>query len=126
MAKLFCQQGAKVVIADIQHKLGQALTHDIGHELASYVQCDVTKEFDVENAINIAISKHQKLDIMVNNAATMDEAKPHILDHNLQDFERVIRVNLIGAFLGTKGKHFDGGKCVLHCRRGWSSCICEF
>ncbi|KAL9324283.1 hypothetical protein ACSQ67_009140 [Phaseolus vulgaris] len=102
MAKLFCKHGAKVVIADIRDQLGEALQHEIGTECATYVHCDVSKETDVENAVNITVSKYGKLDIMVNNAAISDDAKPNILDNDVSDFERVVRVNLVGPFLGTK------------------------
>ncbi|QCD95016.1 secoisolariciresinol dehydrogenase-like [Vigna unguiculata] len=102
MAKLFCKHGAKVVLADIRDQLGQTLQREIGTEYATYVHCDVTKEIDVENAVNAAVSKHGKLDIMVNNAVIIDDGKPSILDNDVTDFERVVRVNLVGPFLGTK------------------------
>ncbi|XP_028756535.1 momilactone A synthase-like [Neltuma alba] len=102
MARLFTRHGAKVIVADIRDKLGQALCNDIGVESASYVHCDVAKESDVETAVKTAISKHQKLDIMVNNAASINEAKPSIADNEVSEFEKVLSVNLTGPFLGTK------------------------
>ncbi|CAL0323867.1 unnamed protein product [Lupinus luteus] len=102
MAKLFCKHGAKVVIADIRDQLGQALVEEIGTEFASYVHCDVSKEKDVENAVNTTISKYKKLDILVNNAVIIDDAKPSIVDNDVADFERNLSVNLTGPFLGTK------------------------
>ncbi|KAJ1383000.1 Short-chain dehydrogenase/reductase SDR [Sesbania bispinosa] len=102
MAKLFCKHGAKVVIADIRDQLGKSVQDGIGTESASYVHSDVSKETDVENAVSTAISKFGKLDIMVNNAVLIDDAKSSILDNNVTEFERVISVNLIGPFLGTK------------------------
>ncbi|BAU02528.1 hypothetical protein LR48_Vigan10g053300 [Vigna angularis] len=114
MARLFCKHGAKVVIADIQDELGKAVQADIGTESASYIHCDVSKEKDVENAVNMAVSKYGKLDIMVNNAATIDEAKPIILDNDVAEFERVVRVNLIGPFLGTK----HAARVMIPARKG--------
>lgn len=102
MARLFCKHGAKVVIADIRDQLGQAVQDEIGIEFATYVHCDVSKEKDVENAVNTAISKYEKLDIIVNNAVLIDEFKPSIVDNDVADFERIISVNLTGPFLGTK------------------------
>lgn len=103
MTRLFYKHGAKVVIADIRDELGQAVQDGIGNDSASYVHCDVTKEIDVENAVNTTLSKYGGLDIMVNNAVISgDSAKPSILDNDVNDFERVISVNLIGPFLGTK------------------------
>lgn len=102
IARHFCKHGAKVIIADIQDEVGQSACKDIGLEVATFVHCDVSKETDVETAINSAISMHGRLDIMVNNAAISDDAKPSIVDNNVADFERVISVNLTGVFLGTK------------------------
>ncbi|KAJ7975508.1 secoisolariciresinol dehydrogenase-like [Quillaja saponaria] len=103
MAKLFYKHGAKVVIVDIRDELGQALCDEIGHESSSsYLHCDVTKEIDVENAINFTIAKYGKLDIMVNNAVIAGEAKTSILDNDVAEFEQVVGVNLTGPFIGTK------------------------
>ena len=102
MARLFCKHGAKVVIADIRDQQGLAVQDGIGTAFASYVHCDVSKETDVENAVNTAISKYNKLDIMVNNAVLLDDAKPSILDNDVAEFENVVSVNLTGPFLGIK------------------------
>ncbi|GJY92198.1 glucose/ribitol dehydrogenase [Tanacetum coccineum] len=102
MARLFVKHGAKVVIADIQDELGQHVCEDIGLDKAIYVHCDVTIESDVENAVDLALAKFGKLDIMINNAAIVDDVKPNILDNDLSTFERIMRVNVTGVFLGTK------------------------
>ncbi|GKB22643.1 secoisolariciresinol dehydrogenase-like protein, partial [Tanacetum coccineum] len=73
-ARLFVKHGAKVVIADIQDELGQHVCEDIGLDNALFVHCDVTIESDVENAINTTLAKYGKLDIMINNAAIVDDA----------------------------------------------------
>ncbi|GAB4837706.1 hypothetical protein Ancab_002559 [Ancistrocladus abbreviatus] len=101
-ARLFAQHGAKVVIVDILDELGQSVCNDIGPNTALYIHCDVTKESDVENVVNMAVAKFGKLDVMINNAAVIDEAKQSILENDVAEFEKVLRVNLIGVFLGTK------------------------
>ncbi|XVE79189.1 hypothetical protein DITRI_Ditri14bG0037800 [Diplodiscus trichospermus] len=101
-ARTFVKYGAKVLIADIKDELGKFVSKDIGPEFASFVHCDVTKERDVENAVNQAISQYGKLDIMFNNAGIIELPKTNILDNETSDFERVLKVNLVGAFLGTK------------------------
>ncbi|KAM0048888.1 putative (+)-borneol dehydrogenase [Helianthus debilis subsp. tardiflorus] len=101
-ARLFVKHGAKVVIADIQDDLGQSVCEDIGLDKATFIHCDVTIESDVENAINLTLAKYGKLDVMINNAATIDELTPNILDNDQSAFERVMRVNVTGVFLGTK------------------------
>ncbi|OAY31559.1 secoisolariciresinol dehydrogenase [Manihot esculenta] len=102
IARSFCKHGAKVIIADIQDNLGESVCRELGANLAVFVHCDVTIESDVEEAVDIAISTFGKLDIMVNNAAAIDPWKPSIVNNDIADFERVVKVNLIGVFLGTK------------------------
>ncbi|KAM3741253.1 hypothetical protein ACB098_08G162100 [Castanea mollissima] len=101
-ARLFSKHGAKVVIADIQDELGHSVCEELNPKSTSFVHCDVTKEIDVENAVNHAVSKYGKLDIMYNNAGIVGVAKPNILDNTKAEFEQVVSVNLVGAFLGTK------------------------
>ncbi|XP_022632754.1 secoisolariciresinol dehydrogenase-like [Vigna radiata var. radiata] len=69
---------------------------------------------DVKNAVNMVVSKYGKLDIMVNNAATIDDAKPIILENDVAELERVARVNLIGPFLGTK----HAARVMIPARKG--------
>ncbi|KAK7263430.1 hypothetical protein RJT34_31020 [Clitoria ternatea] len=101
-ARLFSKHGAKVVIADIQDHLGHSLCKDLEESSSSYVHCDVTKETDVENAVNTAVSKYGKLDIMFNNAGIGGANKSNIVENEKSEFEQVINVNLVGVFLGTK------------------------
>ncbi|RVW86649.1 borneol dehydrogenase, mitochondrial-like [Vitis vinifera] len=102
-ARLFSRHGAKVVIADIQDNLGQSVCKELSSPTsASFVHCDVTSEKDVENAINVAVAKYGKLDIMFNNAGIVGESKPNILDNDKTEFEKILNVNVVGAFLGTK------------------------
>lgn len=66
-AAKFINNGAKVVIADVQKQLGQETASELGPN-ASFVVCDVTKESDVSNAVDFIVSSHGQLDIMYNNA----------------------------------------------------------
>lgn len=61
----------------------------------------VTKESDIETTVNTAVSIYRKLDIMFNNAATLDPFGP-ILNATPEDFLKVLKVNLFGPFLGIK------------------------
>ncbi|RDX62114.1 hypothetical protein CR513_59586, partial [Mucuna pruriens] len=101
-ARLFSKHGAKVVIADIQDELGHSVCKDIGPSSASYVHCDVTNEEHVERAVDEAVSKFGKLDIMYANAGIIGAWNPSIVHNEKSHFEEVIRVNLVGAFLGIK------------------------
>ncbi|KAF3947698.1 hypothetical protein CMV_026200 [Castanea mollissima] len=102
IARLFSKHGAKVVIADMQDELGQSICKELNPQSTTFVHCDVTKETDVENAVNHAVSMYGKLDIMYNNAGIAGEAKFNILENTQADFEQVVKVNLVGVFLGIK------------------------
>ncbi|XP_047937884.1 secoisolariciresinol dehydrogenase-like [Salvia hispanica] len=99
-ARLFSRHGAKVVIADIQDELARNVCKDLAP--ATFVHCDVTKESDVESAVNTALSTYRKLDIMINNAGISESKQLKIVETEVSEFKRVVDVNLVGAFLGTK------------------------
>ncbi|KAG6583703.1 hypothetical protein SDJN03_19635, partial [Cucurbita argyrosperma subsp. sororia] len=101
-AKLFFKHGAKGVLADILDDVGHSLSRHLCSSSSSFVHCNVTKEKDIENAVNTAISKYGKLDIMLNNADISRTLKFNILENELSDFQKVLNVNLLGVFLGTK------------------------
>ncbi|KAL4310951.1 hypothetical protein GQ457_01G015140 [Hibiscus cannabinus] len=100
--RLFVKHGAKVLIADIQDELGHSLCQHLGAENVSYVHCDVTCESDVENAVNLAVSKYGKLDIMFNNAGIIGENEVRVTDTSTENFKRVYDINVLGGFLGAK------------------------
>ncbi|TYJ50603.1 hypothetical protein E1A91_A01G219600v1 [Gossypium mustelinum] len=101
-ATLFVKHGAKVLIADIQDELGDFVCQELGTENISYVHCDITCESDVENAVNLAVSKYGKLDIMFNNAGTLGDNEARVTHASTEDFKRVFDINVLGGFLGAK------------------------
>lgn len=102
IAKLFCEHGAKVILADTRDDESQSICKDLGPENACFVHCDVASESDVENAVNTAMFMHGRLDIMVNNAGIVGAKVSDIVDCDAADFINVFRINALGAFLGTK------------------------
>lgn len=106
-----------MVIADIRDDLGQAVAREIGFDVATYIHCDVTKEFDMETAVKTTTLKHNKLDIIVNNAASINAVKSKkssIVNNDVDEFERVNRVNVMGPFLGTK----HAARVMIPARKG--------
>ncbi|XP_065855154.1 short chain aldehyde dehydrogenase 1-like [Euphorbia lathyris] len=104
-ARLFVCHGAKVIIADVQSELGQKVCTQIQSEYGetiTYINCDVTKETDVEKAVNTAISLHGKLDIMFNNAGTFGTYDPSINELKYENFKKVMDLNVYGGLLGAK------------------------
>ncbi|KAK6231898.1 hypothetical protein QQP08_015475 [Theobroma cacao] len=102
-ARLFVKHGAKVLIADIQHELGHSLCKELGApDFISYIHCDVTCETDVQNAVDLAVSEYGKLDIMFNNAGIPGDLEIRAITSDIENFKRVLDVNVFGAFLGAK------------------------
>ncbi len=94
-ARLFAEHGAKVVIADVNDE-GALLAREIG-SAASFKRTDVGQRADCEALIGHAIERFGRIDILVNNAGIVHGAD--FLDLAEEDFDRVLRVNLKGAFL---------------------------
>ncbi|CAB4275515.1 unnamed protein product [Prunus armeniaca] len=98
----FIQQGAHVIIADTDSELGQQVAKELG-PAAHFVQCDVSVESQIAEAVETAVARHGKLDIMYNNAGITGPAfPPSIADLDLEEFDRVMRVNVRGAVAGMK------------------------
>ncbi|KAF5180600.1 Secoisolariciresinol dehydrogenase [Thalictrum thalictroides] len=101
-ALLFIRHGAKVVIADIDENLGYPINQVGLGENLYFIHCDVTKETEVENAVDTTIAKYGKLDIMFNNAGI--GGKPGGQIHNVtgEDLKQVFDINVNGSFYGAK------------------------
>lgn len=100
---LFAQEGAKVVVSDIQAPHVEAVVAEIkqlGGE-ASGVTANVASKEDVATMIGTATSVYGALDILVNNAGVMDNFTP-VGDVSDEQWERVIGVNLTGPFLACR------------------------
>ncbi|KAK9985900.1 hypothetical protein SO802_030851 [Lithocarpus litseifolius] len=91
-----------VLIADVKDELGHSICKDIGSDSISYIHCDVTNEYDVEKAADMAATKYGKLDIMFNNVGISSNIESQILESENEDFERVLNINIFSAFLGAK------------------------
>ena len=100
-ARLFANEGAAVVIADVLVDVGEALATDINARQgrAMFVRTDVTSEVDWQNLIAKTIEIYGKLDILVNNAGISGSAVGS--DLSLEGWNRLMSVNATGVFLGT-------------------------
>ncbi|KHM99221.1 secoisolariciresinol dehydrogenase-like isoform X2 [Glycine soja] len=98
----FVQHGAQVIIADNDTKLGPQVAKELGPS-AHYTECDVTVEAQVAEAVNVAVAHYGKLDIMYNNAGIPGPSiPPSIVDLDLDEFDRVMRINIRGMIAGIK------------------------
>jgi glucose 1-dehydrogenase len=92
----FAADGARIVIADVNSEKGQALAASLG-EAARFVAADASKAEDIAALVGQVISIFGKIDILVNNAGIVHAAD--FLDLEVEDFDRVLNVNLRGSFL---------------------------
>ena len=117
-ARRFAEEGASVVVADVDEALGSALASEIveagGKAVFSY--CDVAERADLEAAFDLCSDRFGRLDIVFNNAAIQDTR--NILDATDEDFDKLVRVNLRSVFIGTREAarrmidHGNGGSIV--------------
>jgi cyclopentanol dehydrogenase len=101
-AKLFVDEGAKVVFGDILDEDGRKLEAELrasGGE-ATYVHLDVTRESDWRAAVETAVSRYGKLTVLVNNAGII--IRKSIEETSGEEWDRTMAVNVKGVFLGTK------------------------
>ncbi len=96
-AKRMIEAGAKVVIGDVLDEVGSRHAKEIG---ATYVHLDVTQEASWAAAMDATIKAHGKLDVLVNNAGVF--VGKGIEDASLDDWHKLVSVNLTGVVLGTR------------------------
>lgn len=96
IARRFIEDGAKVVLSDIDEKIGAEAAKSLGAN-AHFVVCDVGDAKAVDALVKATVAKFGALDILVNNAGIIHTAD--FLDISESDFDRVLRVNLKGSFL---------------------------
>ncbi len=102
-ARLFAQEGAKVIIGDVLEEEGRQVEAEISESGGQglFLRLDVTNESDCSNVVAAAVSHYGRLDILVNNAgiggsgATVEETTSELWDTTMD-------INAKGVFLGTK------------------------
>lgn len=113
----FVAEGARVVIADVQTDLGEALAADLG-ETAAFQRTDVAEQDDVARVVARAVDEFGGLDVMVNNAGRSSPLKKGLFDEDFAEFDSVMRVNLLGVMAGTRdaGRHMaeHGGGAIIN------------
>lgn len=98
-ARLFVEEGAKVILTDINAEKGQVFAAELGKN-AVFVKQDVTREEDWVNVIEATEKNFGPVDVLVNNAGiTMSKS---ILDTSLEDYRRILEINQVSVFLGMK------------------------
>ena len=97
IAARFAEEGAKVVVADINEESAKNVAGEIG-DSAIAVVADVSKNSDVEAMIQQTVAQWGRLDILVNNAGTTHRNKP-MTEVTEEEFDRIFAVNVKSVFL---------------------------
>jgi NAD(P)-dependent dehydrogenase (short-subunit alcohol dehydrogenase family) len=96
----FVEEGAKVVIADLQERVASKLAGELGAN-AMAVGCNVAREEDVQGAIRAAVDRWGRLDVLFNNAGFGGVSGP-LTETDADDWDMTMDVLLKGVFLGIK------------------------
>lgn len=128
-ARLLVQEGAKVVIADLNEADGNALADELG-DAAIFMRLDVTDEDNWRQAVDATVAQFGRLDILINNAGLM--LLGSVVDTELADWRKINAVNSEGVFLGCKhaipAMTASGGGAIVNmssvsAMQGMSFCI---
>lgn len=117
-AVLMAQEGANVVIADVDDQAGMALEKqlNVNSITARFMHVDVTDEEQVQEAVAFTVTQFGRLDIMFNNAGISIPLP--VAELTLAQWQKVIDINLTGVFLGAKYAALQmqktGGGCIIN------------
>jgi 3(or 17)beta-hydroxysteroid dehydrogenase len=96
----FCEEGAIVVVADMNEAAGQQVAKTLGDQ-SSFCQLDVREKDQWHSLMNEVTQKYGKLDILVNNAGILSTtSRQSVEEVNLEEWRSVQSVNVEGVFLG--------------------------
>jgi NAD(P)-dependent dehydrogenase (short-subunit alcohol dehydrogenase family) len=114
-AHAFVTQGARVMLADLDAAALEHAAADLGDD-AAWVVCDVTDPTAVEAAVTATVERFGQLDIAFSNAGIFGDVAP-VVEYPLDVFERVMAVNVTGAFLVAQHAlrvMSDGGSLIIN------------
>ena len=103
-ARMFAAEGAQVVVADVTEPAAQSVVDEVtaagGRAIA--VAADVSTEADAKRMVDTAVEAFGRVDVLYNNAGIMPQADHSVIDTSVEDWDRVMAVNVRGVFLGCK------------------------
>src|SRR5262245_9059030 len=99
IAELFAEEGARVLIADLDSKAGENVAATLlkAGGKAEFVKCDVERKADVTRTVKRAMSLAGSIDVLCNNAAYISDIWHSAGDAPEAEWERSFRVSLMGA-----------------------------
>lgn len=116
-AELFVEEGAQVVIADVDAERGEDVAVKLGGA-AAFKRTDVASADEIQELVDFAVARFGGLHVMVNNAGIPSSMGVRFLDDELKDFHRVMDVNLFGVMVGSQraARHMvkHGGGSIIN------------
>jgi len=116
-AELFVEEGARVVIADVDSERGEALAATLGGA-AAFKRTDVSSAEEIQALVDFAVARFGGLHVMFNNAGISGAMTRRFLDDELKDFQHVLAVNLFGVMVGSQraARHMakHGGGSIIN------------
>ncbi|HDP76737.1 MAG TPA: glucose 1-dehydrogenase [Mesotoga infera] len=102
-ARAFAEEGASVIISDVDEEKGRELALEIKKAggNARFMKHDVSSSQETEKVIDSIVEEFGRLDIAFNNAGIGGPSFP-LSEYPLEDWERVISINLLGVFYAMK------------------------
>ena len=97
MCKHFAEKKAKVIILDNNEAEGRRVSQE---NKSDFIKCDISDEGSVDDAFNQIERNYGRIDILINNAGIAHIGK--ITETNPEDFDRIIKINVRGAYLCTR------------------------
>ena len=96
----FVEEGAQVVVADLQREPGEALAAELGAAVR-FIATDVTDEQQIASAVDLAVAEFGRLDVMFNNAGIVGVVGS-VAETSIEQWDRTVAVLMRGVFLGMK------------------------
>ncbi len=116
IVECFVEEGAEVVIADVDAERGEKLAAELG-ATAAFKQTDVGDADQVQALVDFTVERFGGLHVMCNNAG-IGGPRRRFLDDDLRDFDALMRVNLFGVMVGCQraARHMaeHGGGSIIN------------
>jgi NAD(P)-dependent dehydrogenase (short-subunit alcohol dehydrogenase family) len=103
-AEMFCREGARVAAFEINERSGletERLVREAGGDIV-FFPCDVANEESVASAVQQAVERFGRIDVLYNNAGIMPEEDHSVIDTSVEVWDRVMAVNVRSVFLMCK------------------------
>ncbi len=114
IARRYAEEGARVVVADLNDQTGGRIADEIG---GAYVHADVSDRDDVRAMVRTAVDRYGRLDTMVNNAGVTHVNRP-MLEVGEEEFDRIFAVNVKAIYLAAMETvplmREQGGGCIVN------------